>query len=179
MQANALLLKLRELSDLQFLRPFDTGYSADEHEYQHICCKSDGWFWRCHCICFLLAWWCSMAHIANMFSVFFLLNHLHLLRFRTVVIFRIFRWYRNHYWNLLVTMITWHQGNYNELYSVIVFNTVSHLFIVSLVTCNSNPHKTIVHSISNCPTTISYQPDCYPKMWPNYASSLYSLPLNN
>lgn len=31
MQANALLLKLRELSDLQFLRPFDTGYSADEH----------------------------------------------------------------------------------------------------------------------------------------------------
>ena len=66
MQANALLLKLRELSDLQFLRPFDTGYSADEHYilyiYQHVCRKSDWWFWRCHRICFLLAWWCSMAH---------------------------------------------------------------------------------------------------------------------
>jgi hypothetical protein len=30
--------------------------------YQHVCRKSDWWFWRCHRICFLLAWWCSMAH---------------------------------------------------------------------------------------------------------------------
>ena len=32
MQASALLLKFQELSDLQFLRPFDTGSSADEQD---------------------------------------------------------------------------------------------------------------------------------------------------
>ena len=87
MQAIALLLKFRELSDLQFLRPFDTGYSDRLGRfsiYQHVCCKSDGWFWRC-----MYLYLIGMMMLHGPWPIFLVgLNHLHLLRFQTVVIFR-------------------------------------------------------------------------------------------